>query len=144
VPHDLDLTRDQANAVWYEAELDLADDRTEIINDSGREVLLQTEKVASEPAWNSLKDLVGSRFPLAAPMVDALAEACDEHLQETLREKVPELVQQLADKTADIRSSPTSIGICRAACRWPASCRTRLPASRSTTRATRTPTRRAT
>lgn len=108
VPHDLDLTRDQANAVWYQAELDLADNRTEIISDSGREVLLQTEKVASEPAWNSLKELVGSRFPLAAPMVDALAEACDEHLQETLREKVPELVQQLADKTADIRSSITA------------------------------------
>jgi hypothetical protein len=105
VPHDLDLTGDQTAAARDQAESDSTDNRTEIINDSGREVLLQTEKVASEPAWNSLKDLVSSRFPLAAPMIDALAEACDEHLQDTLREKVPALVQQFADKTADIGES---------------------------------------
>lgn len=105
MPQDVALTVDQAATARNHAESDKSDDRTEIINDSGREVLLQTEKVASEPAWASLKDLVGSRFPLAAPMVDALSEACDKHLQETLREKVPALVKQFADKTADIRTT---------------------------------------
>ncbi|HEX5402196.1 MAG TPA: hypothetical protein VFX16_07840 [Pseudonocardiaceae bacterium] len=106
VPHDLDLTVDHAAIARDRADSYFSDNQTEIISDE--EVLLQTEKIASEPAWNRLKDLVGSRFPLAAPMVDALAEACDEHLQETLREKVPTLVKQFADKTADIR---TSIGV---------------------------------
>jgi hypothetical protein len=103
VPHD--LTAGQAAAARGRAELDPPDSRVEIINDSGREVLLQLEKVASEQGWASLKELVSSRFPLAAPMVDALAEACDEHLQETLREKVPALVKQLVGRASDIKSS---------------------------------------
>jgi hypothetical protein len=104
VPHD--LTTGQAAAAREQAGSQLPDDhRVEIINDSGKEVLLQLEKVASERGWTSLKNLVSSRFPLAAPMVDALAEACDQQLQETLRAKVPALVKQLMDKPSGIKSS---------------------------------------
>ncbi|MDM4720148.1 hypothetical protein QTQ03_11355 [Micromonospora sp. WMMA1363] len=100
-----DLTAGQAAAAREQAEAKPPDNHAEIINDSGKEILLQLEKVASEPGWSGLQDLVGSRFPLAAPMIDALADACDKQLQEVLRRKVPALVQQLMDKTTDIRSS---------------------------------------
>jgi ElaB/YqjD/DUF883 family membrane-anchored ribosome-binding protein len=103
VPHD--LTAEQAAAAREQAESDHSDDRVEIINDSGKEVFLQLEKVASEQGWTSLKNLVNNRFPLAAPMIDTLAEACDEQLQETLREKIPALVKQLTNKASDIKSS---------------------------------------
>lgn len=103
VPHD--LTVGQAAAARGQAESDQSDDRVEIINDSGKEVLLHLEKVASEQGWTSLKNLVSSRFPLAAPMIDALAEACDEQLQATLRGKIPALVKQLTNKASDIKSS---------------------------------------
>lgn len=100
-----DLTAGQAAAAKQAAESDPSDNRVEVVNDSGKEVLLQVEKVASEGGWAQLKNLVSSRFPLAGPMVDALAEACDEQLQETLREKVPALVKPLADKGSDIKTA---------------------------------------
>jgi hypothetical protein len=106
LPHDVDPTGEQTESAEQRAGSSLSDEgSTEIINDSGREVLLQMEKVTSEPAWSGLKYLVSSRFPLAEPLVDALAEACDEHLQDTLREKVPELVKQFMERTGDIKAS---------------------------------------
>jgi hypothetical protein len=108
IPHELGMTPDQADAAKSRAESDSDDNRDEIVNDGRHEVLIQIEKVASEPAWNSLKDLVARWFPLEAPLVDALAEACDEHLQETLSEKVPGLVEQMSDAAVDMRAAIAS------------------------------------
>lgn len=105
VAGDPDLTTGQIADARAAIESDPTDEWDKVLDDSGRELLFQVEKVASAPAWNSLKAVVTRWFPIAGPLVDALADACDERLQDLVREQVPDLVTQVATKTTDIQAS---------------------------------------
>jgi hypothetical protein len=76
-----------------------------LLDDDGKDVVLQAGTVVSGPVWDKVKELVKGRFPLAAPIVDVLSAAFGDQLQETLYQQVTPLVRQVMGGSGRARAS---------------------------------------
>jgi hypothetical protein len=100
-----DVSADDIAAARHRASSDPVGNRVELINDSGKEVVLQLGNTVSASFWDNVKEQVRNQFPLWAPMVDALSDAVSTQLLDTLGEKIAPLVDRVISGTADVKGS---------------------------------------
>lgn len=100
-----DISANEIAAARDRASSAPADNRVELISDSGKEVVLQLGNTVSAPFWDKVKEQVKNQFPLWAPMVDALSDAVSSQLLGTLGEKVAPLVDEVIGRAADVKGS---------------------------------------